>query len=39
MQRNAPTKGAVGTRSVAVSIDSVAGAAGRREVWSLTRAR
>jgi hypothetical protein len=32
MQRNAPARGAVGTRSVVVSADSVAGATVRWEV-------
>jgi hypothetical protein len=32
MQRDVPAKGAVGTRSVAVSADSVASAAARWEV-------
>jgi len=39
MHRNAPTGGAVGEGSVAVSAGSVSSAAGWREVWSLTRAR
>jgi len=39
MQRNAPTGGAVGTKSVVVSTGSVARAAAGWEVWSLTRTR
>jgi len=39
IHRNAPARGAVGQCSVGVSGGSVRRGAGRREVWSLTRAR